>query len=180
MNAAIGDVIRNGILFDMKNWDSEPPDVDRLPEAVEQLFDIFEQRRIGYLLVGGIALLSYVESRNTQDINFILDRDDLASINEIAIAEENKDFVRAQFKNLQVDCLLTLNALFRLVSDRYATERLFGDRTVRCATLQGLLLLKFFALPSLYRQGQFAKASIYKNDITQLLLTEPVDLSEIL
>lgn len=55
-----------------------------------------------------------------------------------------------------------------------------SNRTVRCATVQGLLLLKLFALPSLYRQGQFGKASIYENDITQLLLAEPVELSGIL
>ena len=164
----------------MKNWGSEPPDVNRLPEAVEQLFDIFEQRQIDYLLVGGIALLSYVEGRNTQDIDFILDRSDLEAIDEIAVSEENKDFARGQFGNLQIDCWLTRNALFRLVCDRYATERPFGDRTIRCATVQGLLLLKFFALPSLYRQGQFAKASIYENDITQLMLAEPVNLSQVL
>ncbi|CAN5789971.1 hypothetical protein BH23CYA1_BH23CYA1_19270 [soil metagenome] len=67
-----------------------------------------------------------------------------------------------------------------MVCDDYATERPFGNRTVRCATVRGLLLLKFFALPSLYRQGQFSKASIYENDITQLLLTEPVKLADIL
>ncbi len=56
----------------------------------------------------------------------------------------------------------------------------FGNRTVRCATIEGLLLLKFFALPSLYRQGQFSKASIYENDITQLLLTDSIELADIL
>ena len=138
-NIAIGEVIQNGILFDMKNWGSGPPDVNRLPEAVEQLFD-FEQRKIDYLLVGGIALLSYVEGRNTQGIDFILDRADLEGIGEIAIAAENKDFARGQFGDLQIDCLLTRNALFQLVCDRYATERLFGSRTIRCATVQGLLI----------------------------------------
>lgn len=123
MNTAIGQVIKNGILFDMKNWGSEPPDVDQLPEVVEQLFDIFEQRQIDYLLVGGIALLSYVEGRNTQDIDFILDRADLNTISEIAISEENKDFARGRFGTLQIDCLLTRNALFRMVCDRYATQR---------------------------------------------------------
>ena len=180
MDTAIGDIIRDGILFDVKNWGSQPPDVNQLPEAIERLFEIFDQRQIDYLLVGGIALLSYVDGRNTQDIDFILDRADLKAINEIAISEENQDFARGRFGSLQIDCLLTRNALFRLVCDDYATKRPFGSRVVRCATVQGLLLLKFFALPSLYHQGQFSKASIYENDITQLLLTEPVELSGIL
>ncbi len=123
--------------------------------------------------------ISYIDGRNTQDIDFILSKVDIDSIDEIVILEENKDFVRGQFDSLQVDCLLTRNALFGLVCSQYATERAFGNRTVRCATIQGLLLLKFFALPSLYRQGQFSKASIYESDITQLLLTESIELSDI-
>lgn len=44
---------------------------------------------------------------------------------------------------------------------------------------EGLLLLKFFALPSLYRQGDFNRISIYEGDITQLLLKYKVDLTKI-
>jgi hypothetical protein len=181
MTSAIGEIILNGVLFDMKNWGNEPLDVNRLPTAVENLFNILAERQMDYLLVGGIALLSYIEGRNTQDIDFILSRSDLESIPEISVIEENRDFIRGTFDaTLQVDLLLTNNLLFKLVCDRYATERQFGDRIIRCATVEGLLLLKFFALPSLYRQGQFNKVTIYENDITQLLLNYTVELSEIL
>ena len=37
------------------------------------------------------------------------------------------------------------------------------------ATVEGLLLLKLYALPSLYRQGNFARVGIYENDIATLL-----------
>lgn len=181
MTSVIGEIILNGVLFDMKNWGNEPLDVNRLPAAVENLFNILAARQVNYLLVGGIALLSYIEGRNTQDIDFILARSDLESIPEISITEENRDFARGMFDAaLQVDLLLTNNALFKLVCDRYATERQFGDRAIRCVTVEGLLILKFFALPSLYRQGQFNKVTIYENDITQLLLNYTVNLSEIL
>lgn len=180
MTVTIGEIIRNGVLFDMKNWGHQPIDTNRLPEAVEQLFNILTEHQIDYLLVGGIALLSYIEGRNTQDIDFILDRNDISAISQLSILEENRDFVRGTFDTLQVDLLLTNNPLFKLVRDRYATERQFGDRTVRCTTVEGLILLKLFALPSLYRQGQFNKVTIYENDITQLLLNYSVDLSEIL
>lgn len=179
MTSAIGEIIRNGVLFDMKNWGSESLDVDRLPEAVEQLFNILAERQIDYLLVGGIALLSYIEGRNTQDIDFILARSDLDTLPELSILEENRDFARSTFDTLQVNLLLTSNKLFKLVRDRYATERQFGNRTIRCATVEGLVLLKFFALPSLYRQGQFNKVTIYENDITQLLLNYSINLSEL-
>ncbi len=177
---AIADIVRNGILFDMKNWEVAMPETDHLPEAIERLFIILDERQIDYVLVGGIALLSYIEGRNTQDIDFILSKRELEALPEIVIADQNKDFARGTFESLQVDILLTQNKLFELVRDRYVTERQFGNRVIRCATVEGLLLLKFFALPSLYRQGQFSKVSIYENDITQLLLNYRVDLSEIL
>jgi hypothetical protein len=181
MSSAIGEIIFNGVMFDMKNWGNEPLDANRLPTSVENLFNILADRQIDYLLVGGIALLSYMEGRNTQDIDFILAREDLASIPEISIMEENRDFARCTFDSaLQVDLRLTNNSLFKLVHDCYVAERQFGDRIIRCASVEGLLLLKFFALPSLYRQGQFNKVTIYENDITQLLLNYTVDLSEVL
>ena len=45
----------------------------------------------------------------------------------------------------------------------------FLDRNIPLATVEGLLLLKMYALPSLYRQGNFARIGIYENDIATLL-----------
>jgi hypothetical protein len=38
-----------------------------------------------------------------------------------------------------------------------------------CATVEGLLLLKLYALPSLYRQGNFARVALYEGDIATLM-----------
>ncbi|MFP5270487.1 hypothetical protein [Coleofasciculus sp.] len=176
MAAAIGEIIRNGILFDVKNWSSLMSDGYDFFQTVEQLFDRLNEREIPYVLVGGVALLSYVEGRNTQDIDLILDRADLDSLPEIGIQNENKDFIRGTFEGLQVDLLLTKNQLFRQLSQDFVTEQSFGNRQVRCVTVIGLLVLKCYALPSLYRQGQFSRASIYENDILLLLLNYSVDL----
>jgi hypothetical protein len=46
--------------------------------------------------------------------------------------------------------------------------------------VEGLVLLKCYALPSLYRQGQFSRASIYENDILLLLLNYSVDIENLL
>jgi hypothetical protein len=137
MTSAIGEIILNGVLFDMKNWGDEPLDLNRLSTSVENLFNILAERQLDYLLVGGIALLSYMEGRNTQDIDFILARDDLELIPEISIIEEKQDFARGIFDAaLQIDLRLMNNSLFKLVRDRYATERQFGDRIIRCATVE--------------------------------------------
>jgi hypothetical protein len=180
MTVAVSNIITNGIIFDVKNWDNLTMNIDDLFANIENLFDTLESQKVNYLLVGGIALLSYIEGRNTQDIDFILSRQDLASLSEITISEENNDFIRGNFKQLQVDILLTQNKLFKLVSQQFVTERRFGERLIRCVTVEGLILLKLYALPSLYRQGKFDRASIYENDILLLLLNYQVNLPPLL
>ena len=176
MTLAIGEIVRNGVVFDMKNWNGNIASEDSLPQVVDRLFDLLDQRQISYLLVGGVALLSYVDGRNTQDVDFILARQSLSELPELVVAEEDQNFARAAFEQLQVDLLLTQNPLFKLVLQNYSTERPFGDRTIYCVTVEGLVLLKLYALPSLYRQEQFDKVSIYESDITLLMLRYPVDV----
>lgn len=180
MTAAIGDIICNGILFDVKNWATAMPTSEVFFRTVEALFNTLTEREISYLLVGGVALLSYVEGRNTQDIDLILSRSDLDVLPEILMREENKDFIRGSFMDLQIDILLTQNALFNLVIQRFSAHRQFGGREVRCVTVDGLVILKCYALPSLYRQAEFGRASIYENDILLLLLNYEIDLQPIL
>ncbi|ARI82018.1 hypothetical protein BH695_2739 [Microcystis aeruginosa PCC 7806SL] len=180
MTAAIGEIIRNGILFDVKNWGGVMSESSDFFQTVERLFDALAEREIRYVLVGGVALLSYVEGRNTQDIDLILARADLDTLPEIGIQSEDKNFLRGRFDGLQVNVLLTQNKLFRKISQEFVAEQIFGNRKVRCVTVVGLLILKCYALPSLYRQGQFSRASIYENDILLLLLNYSVDLDIVL
>jgi hypothetical protein len=177
MAGAIGEIVRNGILFDLKNWHQVMSNTDSFVQIIEHLFDTLSERKINYLLVGGVALLSYVEGRNTQDINLIISRFELEALPEIAITEENNDFIRGQFNQLIVDILLTQNKLFNQIIQEFATSRDFGGRSIRCVDVVGLVILKFYALPSLYRQGKFDRVSIYENDILLLLLNYSIDLT---
>ena len=88
---------------------------------------------------------------------------------EIRVVEENADFARGQFDQLQIDLLLTRNPLFEKVRRAYATTQPFVERVIPCATVEGLLLLKLYALPSLYRHRNFARVGIYENDIATLM-----------
>jgi hypothetical protein len=160
----------------MKNWDGEAFNPDRLPGIVEQFFGLLLARQIDYVLVGGIAMLSYVEGRNTQDIDFILPRSALLELPEVIISEENRDFARGDFSGLQIDFLLTQNKLFERVKRQFVTRRSFGEITLRTVTVEGLVLLKLYALPSLYRQGKFDRASLYESDVTLLLLNYAIEL----
>jgi hypothetical protein len=173
----IGSILREGVAFDLKNWSTQNLNSDRLIELARQLFDRLEAQQIDYLLVGGLALLSYIDGRNTQDIDFIMDRHDLDRLPELILSEENKDFARGRYEDLQVDLLLTQNPFFKQVQQTYSTEQVFGEQRVRSVTVEGLLILKLYALPSLYRQGDFTRASLYESDIRLLLLNYSVDLS---
>jgi hypothetical protein len=165
----IGGVVRNAVALNFKN----PPEVlmnaDSLLAQVEQLFNLLDSRKVDYVLVGGIALLTYVEGRNTQDIDLIMALTSLAKLPEIKITNQDMYFARGQFGELQIDMLLTRNPLFDKVAKKYSTQKQFMDRKIKCATVEGLLLLKLFALPSLYRQGSFERVGIYENDVATLL-----------
>lgn len=173
----IGQVIQNGVVFDFKNWQGGTVDAEHLPQAVAHLFALLEKRNIDYVLVGGIALLQYVEGRNTQDIDFILDPEALEKLTELEVTGRDQDFARARFEGLRVDLLLTSRPLFRRVREKYSVMQDFQNRQVRCATVEGLFLLKLFALPSLYRQGNLDKVSLYEADLFMLLPRLTIPLS---
>jgi hypothetical protein len=177
---SVGAIVRDGIYFDIKNWSDELMADRNLLETADTLFALLETRKIPYLLVGGIAILSYIEGRNTQDIDFIFSRKDLDRLPELILHDENRDFARGDFQSLQIDCLLTGNKLFKRVLEKYRTRRTFGNIEIECATVEGLILLKLYALPSLYHQGQMGRASLYEGDITQLLLGHEVNLKPLL
>lgn len=165
----IGRVIRDGVVFDVKNWTHDMTDSDSLIQAVQDLFDLLEQRKIDYVLIGGIAILYYVEGRNTQDLDLIMAFSSLKALPELTVASQDVYFVRANYGELQIDLLLTQNPLFRKVQTDYSTVQPFLDREIPLATVEGLLLLKLYALPSLYKQGNFARVGLYENDIATLL-----------
>lgn len=153
---------------------------DSLLTQVEKLFNLLDSRKTDYVLAGGIALLTYVEGRNTQDIDLIMALPSLEKLPEIKIEGQDMYFARGKFGELQIDVLLTKNPLFEKVAKGYSAERQFLDRKIRCATVEGLLLLKLFALPSLYRQGSFERVGIYENDIAALIHAFSPDMKPLL
>ena len=56
----------------------------------------------------------------------------------------------------------------------------FFERTITSATIRGLILLKLYALPSLNRQGDFARVGLYENDVATLLFYHAPNMQEVL
>lgn len=165
----IGDVIRNSVVFNLKNWVGGMLNSDSLFQSVQDFFAVLENRKIDYVLVGGIAILHYVEGRNTQDLDLLMAVSALEKLPELKISSQDMYFVRANYNELQIDVLLTQNPLFKKVHSDYSKVQNFLDRNIPLGTVEGLLLLKLYALPSMYRQGNFSRVGIYENDIASLL-----------
>src|SRR5215211_36117 len=176
----IGNVIRNAVVFNVKNWLGGMMNSDSLIQSVQDFFTVLEQRKIDYVLVGGIAILHYVEGRNTQGLDLLMSVSSLEKLPELKISSQEMYFVRASYNELQINILLIKNPLFEKVHSKYSTVERFLDRNIPLATVEGLLLLKLYALPSLYRQGNFARVGIYENDIATLIHYYQPEVSSLL
>ncbi len=176
----IGDVIRHAVVFNVKNWPGGTMNSDSLIQSVQDFFAVLEKRKIDYVLVGGIAILYYIEGRNTQDLDLLMAVSSLDKLPELKITSQDMYFARANYGELQIDILLTQNPLFKKVHKEYSKVQKFLDRNIPLATVEGLLLLKLYALPSLYRQGNFARVGIYENDIATLLHYYQPDINALL
>ncbi|RRR74503.1 MAG: hypothetical protein EI684_06880 [Candidatus Viridilinea halotolerans] len=75
---------------------------------------------------------------------------------------------------------MTKNPLFAYVQKHHATQQPFFERTITSATIRGLMLLKLYALPSLYRQGDFTCVGLYENDVATLLFYHASNTQEVL
>jgi hypothetical protein len=141
---------------------------EQMTESVARLWAFLRERKIAHVLVDGIALLQYVDGRNTEVIDLIMAAPGLDLLPEIEITDRNNYFATGMFDDLRIDLLLTENPLFATVQRSYTTVRAFAGETVPCATVEGLILLKLYALPALYRSGDFARIGLYENDVATL------------
>jgi hypothetical protein len=135
-----------------------------VPQDAMDLFRLLAERRVDYLLVGGMAMLAYVKGRNTKDVNLLMSVAALEKLPELRIEERNDFFARGKFKSVPVDLLLTKNPLFKIVAEQFATRHPFAELEVPTATVEGMILLKLFALPSLYRQFDRERIHVYESD----------------
>src|SRR5277367_5217342 len=76
----VAEIIHAAVLLGPAAWGREPMPPAHLEAGIEgkltsQLIDLFhllDERKLLYLLVGGMAMLIYVEGRNTKDIDLII------------------------------------------------------------------------------------------------------------
>ena len=89
----IAEIVRNAMLRGPDAWaggslperNVKPnPSANLLPtdRDVVELFTLLRERETPYLLVGGIAMLRYVEGRNTEDIDLLMSLPSLKQLPE--------------------------------------------------------------------------------------------------
>ena len=103
----IGQVIKNALVFNPKNWRGNGVNYGSIPNSVSQLFAVLNERQVDYVLVGGVALLQYIEGRNTEGIDLIMALPALKTLPEIEIVSQDINFARGKFGELQIYLLLT-------------------------------------------------------------------------
>lgn len=139
------------------------------PALITDFLALLEGRGIPFVVVGGIALLQHVRGRNTEDIDLIISAPRLDDIPELIIRERTELFAHGHFSDLRVDILFAEHPVFELITKQFTEQLDYQVGRLPTASVDGLILLKLFALPSLYRQFDYDRIAIYEADVTQLL-----------
>ncbi len=179
----IGRVLRAAAVFNFARHANRQSfmDAGNISQEAEEFFDLLEARRVSYLLVGGLAMLAPVRGRNTEDVDLIISVTDRRQLEpEVALIEAGgpgQPFAVGRYKQLRIDYLDAAEPFFKLVAERYGEQRRFdflaGGRPLACATPEGLMLLKLYALPHVTRQSDWERVDAYETDILNLWMTRP-------
>ena len=181
----IKDVIYAANAFNIRNWSGEM-NFDNLPGSVERFLKLLSENEIEIVIVGGIALLSYMQDRNTQDLDLIVSKTDFRKISPfLKTIEADENFANCEtFDGLKVDFLFAENAIFNYVKKVFSQKRSYQEGSFYVATVEGLVLMKLYAWADLYQNGSIfndkfllTKALRYRNDIEVLLLNYEINLT---
>ena len=138
---------------------------------------LLDAKGIEYALVGGAALLTMDDcKRPTDDFDFIIAKADIEQVEELEREGSDRNFGRYLYQGTRIDALYRDNPIFEYVMRNCLDSVLIEGKKITRATPEGIILLKLYALPSLYQQGQQRRAVTYENDILGLLV-QPIDIS---
>ncbi len=174
----VAEVLLDAWEADPRRWMNAPPQLREgaqpkatmpVPQDAMDLFRLLAERRVDYLLVGGMAMLTYVKGRNTKDVDLLMSVAALEQLPELKIEDRNDFFARGKFKSIQVDLLLTKNPLFKIVAEKFATRHPFAEMAVPAATVEGMILLKLLRCRRFIGRSIWTGSTVYENDIKMLL-----------
>ena len=138
-----------------------------------RLIELLETKGIDYALVDGVAMMAIAPgSRATDDYDFIGQRRDFENIDELAQVSADQNFGRYRHNKTIVDTLFIENPVFAYALKNYQANCAIAGKTIRSLSPSGIALLKLYALPSLYLQGQHIRVATYEQDLEVLFIVD--------
>ncbi|MGB7084008.1 MAG: hypothetical protein WBD47_00530 [Phormidesmis sp.] len=138
------------------------------------LIELLETEGIDYAVVGGVAMMAIAsDARATDDYDFIGRRSDFESIRELSEVSSDKNFGRYRHNETIVDTLFVENPVFAHALKNYPSDCQIAGKTIQSLSPSGIALLKLYALPSLYLQGQRVRVATYEQDLEILFIVDP-------
>ena len=108
--------------------------------------------------------------RTTAYYDYIIAKDDIETVEELQKESSDRNFGRYLYQGTRIDALYRDNPIFDYVMTNCLDSAVIEGRKITRATPESIILLKLYALPSLYQQGQHRRAMTYENDISGLLM----------
>jgi hypothetical protein len=189
-SANIAMIISDANEFNTQNWmKGMQINPQNLQSGVADFLKLLNDLEIGFVIVGGIAILGYVELRNTKDFDIIIDRHDYAKLKPfLDILNEEGDFANCLTADkVRVDLLFADNPIFRYVKYGFEQNLDYEQGNFPTATPEGLVLMKLYALADLTLQYEafgrkdiLAKIRLYQSDVIILNDMYELDFPKIL
>jgi hypothetical protein len=189
-SADIAMIISDANEFNTQNWiNGMKINPQNLQSGVANFLKLLKDLNIDFVIVGGIAILSYVELRNTKDFDIIIDRHNYIKLKPfLEVLTEEGDFANCLTEEkLRVDLLFADNPIFRYVKYGFEQNLDYEQGNFPTATPEGLVMMKLYALADLTLQHQvfgkkeiLTKILLYQSDVNILNAMYEIDFSKIL
>lgn len=160
----VAEIVRNAVLFGPDAWEggslpdknvnpTQRPNILPNDRDVVELFTLLCERQTPYLLVGGIAMLRYVEGRNTEDIHLLMSLPSLKQLPEISVEGTERVFHSGPLSQCAGGRVAHRQHPSRTHSNPSAPPTALRNWKCRRLRRRGWSCLSFYALPSLSPAG---------------------------
>jgi len=148
-------------------------------ETLLFVVDLFDKSEIDYCLIGGLAMMLHHGRANTVDIDFYVAVKDLKSVE--ALFKKEGFFVRgagefqlkAKVNDVSIDLLYADHYLGVDVVHR-AVEKKLGERFVRVATPEDLIVLKTLADRSIDRRDIEELRELFRGQLDEAYIAKKI------
>lgn len=145
-------------------------------QTTAEVLALLNERQADYVVVGGVALQQYLPERRTKDLDMIMPISEVKRFPEIRFVRRFVHFAHGFYHEMPVDALLTSSPIFETVRCHHQVVASFRGLPMRCVSVEGMYLLKVYALSSTHQKSLWHKLDQAEADLLGLLLHYPMRL----